>query len=350
MKHPLDLPDYTVEDLLQDSSFQHWVYKTNAAAEQKWNAFLTAHPEQKVIAEQAVLQLAGVTFTPKAISDTQMQESWQRLKHRLTFQESSLQLHPAKTKNHYSQHWSKWAAAIFLFCLGSTLFYFFAFKQRQQIYRTNYGETATLILPDSSTVVLNGNTTLRYAKDWRYDKAREVWLSGEAFFSVLQKPGKGNAQFIVHTPDVNVRVLGTRFNVTNRRQKTRIVLNSGKVCLSANKLTNEKVTETLKPGEMAELVSAEQKFTKRRVNPELYSSWTHKKLIFEATPLSDIVTLLEENYGFKVKMDDPKIVTRKITGEIYIDDVNTLLLALSTSFNLKLEKQGQRTLLITPNN
>ncbi|PSR56177.1 hypothetical protein AHMF7605_23065 [Adhaeribacter arboris] len=349
VKYPMDLPDFTIEELLQDSSFQHWVYKTDVAAEVKWDTFLAAHPEQLVVAEQAALLLAGISFTPMVIPEVQEQESWQRLKYRLAFQENAAPLQPVKITNRSYPQWSKWAAAVILFCLGSTLFYYAALKQKQQVYRTNYGETATLILPDSSTVVLNGNTTLRYMANWRSNESREVWLAGEAFFSVLQKPGRGNAKFIVHTPEVNVRVLGTRFNVTNRRQTTRIVLNSGKVCLSVNNSINEKVTETLKPGEMAELLPVEQKFTKRRVNPELYSSWTHKKLIFEATPLADIVTLLEENYGFTVKVSDPRIVTRKITGEIYIDDVNTLLLALSTSFDLKLEKQGRKTLLITPN-
>jgi ferric-dicitrate binding protein FerR (iron transport regulator) len=144
-----------------------------------------------------------------------------------------------------------------------------------------------------------------------------------------------------------VQVLGTSFNVTNRRQKTQVVLNSGKVNLCAKGPTEEHLTETLKPGEMAELIPSAQKFTKRQVNPEVYSSWTHKKLIFQATPLADIVTLLEENYGYQVQIADRKILSRTITGEIYIDNVNTLLVALSTSFNLKFESKDQRTLRIT---
>lgn len=340
------LDNYTLETFLQDPSFRHWVFKTDAAEQAKWDKLLTTQPEKQIIARQAALLLTGIPFAPVPISEAQVEESRQRLKHRLAFQNNATRTLSAVKKQTYS--WQRWAAVWVLVCISSGLFYYVNNKQSELVYHTNFGETTTLILPDSSTVVLNGNTTLRYAANWHSQKSREVWLEGEAFFSVLKKPGKGNAHFIVHTPDVNVKVLGTRFNVTNRRQKTRIVLNSGKVSLSSNKPAAQHITETLTPGEMAELVPAQQKFRKRQVNPELYSSWTHKKLIFEATPLAEIVTLLEENYGFKVKVASPDILTRKITGEIYIDDVNTLLVALSTSFNLKLEKQDSNTLLITP--
>ncbi|QMU29860.1 FecR family protein [Adhaeribacter radiodurans] len=343
----MNLPDYTLQDFLQDTTFPHWVYKTNPVEEQRWSAWLEANPDKKIVAQQAALMLIGISVVPTPIPDSQVQESWQRLKHRLAFQENAELLHPGKTTNRSYQQWSKWAAAFILFCLGGALFYYATLKEKQQIYRTNYGETATLILPDSSMVVLNGNTTLRYPANWNSRESREVWLEGEAFFNVLKKPGKGNAKFTVHTPEVNVQVLGTSFNVTNRRQKTRVVLNSGKVNLFAKGSAEEPLTETLKPGEMAELIPSKQKFTKRQVNPEVYSSWTHKKLIFQATPLADIVTLLEENYGYQVQVTDRKILSRTITGEIYIDNVNTLLVALSTSFNLKFENKDQRTLRIT---
>jgi ferric-dicitrate binding protein FerR (iron transport regulator) len=344
----MNLPDYTLQDFLQDASFSHWVYKTDTAAEQMWDALLAAHPEKKAMAHQAALLLTGISVISTPVPDSQLQASWSRLKHRLDSLDNTRRMlptqEPGKLKNTY---WPNWAAALLIFCLSSTFVYYLANKQKEQIYHTQFGETATIILPDSSTVVLNGNTTLRYAANQDFTKNREVWLEGEAFFSVLRKPGPRKVHFLVHTPEVNVQVLGTRFNVTNRRRKTRVVLNSGKVNLSTETPTKQPITATLKPGEMAELLPAQQKFKKSQVDPEIYSAWTHKKLIFQATPLSDIVALLEENYGYTVRVSDRKILTRKITGEIFIDDVNTLLVALSTSFNLKIEKQAQQTLRIT---
>jgi transmembrane sensor len=343
----MNLPDYTLQDFLQDASFPHWVYKTDVAAEQKWNALLTDYPEKKAMAHQAALLLTGISVIPTPIPDSQVQESWNRLKYQLAFPENTHVLSRHETSKLKYTYWPNWAAALILFCLSSTLVYYISNKQKQKIHHTQFGETATIILPDSSTVVLNGNTTLRYTAGQDFNQNREVWLEGEAFFSVLRKPGSRKVHFFVHTPDVNVQVLGTRFNVTNRGRKTRVVLNSGKVNLSAETHEKKPVTETLLPGEMAELSPAQQKFKKSQVNPEIYSAWTHKKLIFQATPLAEIISLLEENYGYTVHVSNQQILSRKITGEIFIDDVNTLLVALSTSFNLKIEKQSQQTLRIS---
>lgn len=331
----------TLKGFLQDPSFRNWAYKANIADQEKWDYLLEANPAKKEMAEQAVMLLKGIAFLPARVPEFQEKESWQRLKRRIALQDT---VAPVAMQPYTSKLRQCWTAALVILCSG--MLYYFIISGREQIYRTNFGETATLILPDSSTVVLNGNTTLHYNTHWHPNKRREVWLEGEAFFNVLKKPGQGNAHFIVHTPEINVKVLGTRFNVTNRRRTTKVVLTSGKVHLSAASQPEKAITALLKPGEMAELAHTQQRFHKSRVNPELYSSWIDKKLIFQATPLADIVLLLQENYGFKVQIADPQLLTRKIAGEIYIDDVNTLLVALATSFNLKLERQGY-TLRIT---
>ncbi len=341
----LNLPNYTLEDFLKDPSFRNWVYNTNAADKQKWDNWLAANAGQEATALRAATLLTGLAFNPTPVPELQVKESWQRLKHRITFQNNQAPVTRVQQYTPSRKYWQNWAAAIALAGICSGLLYYFGYQVREQVYHTNFGETATLILPDSSTVVLNSNTTLHYRANWQPGQPREVWLEGEAFFTVLKKPGRANAHFIVHTPQLNVKVLGTRFNVTNRRQKTTVVLNSGKVSLSAAPEPAKQITASLVPGELAELAPNRQTFRKRRVNPELYSSWTHKKLIFQATPLADIVTLLEENYGFQVQVTDAQLLSRRLTGQIYLDDVNTLLVALSTSFNLKLEKHGQKLLL-----
>lgn len=86
------------------------------------------------------------------------------------------------------------------------------------MYATQYGEQRVVELPDHSVVSLNANSTLRFRNDWsQANTLREVWLDGEAFFSVQKQEGAaGPAKFIVHTNDLDVEVLGTRFNVSNR--------------------------------------------------------------------------------------------------------------------------------------
>ncbi len=94
-------------------------------------------------------------------------------------------------------------------------------------YRTGAGETKNLLLADHSRVTLNANTSLKVSRNWFSGDRREVWLTGEAFFNIQKTPDR--QRFTVHTATLTVEVLGTKFNVTDRRRKTRVVLQEGKV-------------------------------------------------------------------------------------------------------------------------
>ncbi|QEC51383.1 FecR family protein [Anseongella ginsenosidimutans] len=98
------------------------------------------------------------------------------------------------------------------------------------LYSTGYGEQKHITLPDSSRVVLNSNSSLSFDNNWQPQEPRSVELSGEAFFSVVHTGN--NQRFIVNTPEgMEVQVLGTEFNVYDRRGIQRVVLNSGSVRL-----------------------------------------------------------------------------------------------------------------------
>jgi ferric-dicitrate binding protein FerR (iron transport regulator) len=114
-------------------------------------------------------------------------------------------------------------------------------------------------------VLLNANSQLRTPARWPAGARREVWLEGEAFFQVTKKgaaPGGGTdgARFVVHTGQVDVAVLGTRFNVTNRRGQTTVTLNEGKVKLEEGDLDGAVIME---PGELVRLGAAEPSCGKR---------------------------------------------------------------------------------------
>ena len=113
--------------------------------------------------------------------------------------------------------------------LGVSLWYAWL-AQSTSTYVTRYGETQTILLPDSSTVLLNANSRLTLSTDWT--DTREVWLEGEAFFRVrkikrITSPASAeHVKFIVRTDRLNVEVLGTEFNVRQRSEKTAVLLKS----------------------------------------------------------------------------------------------------------------------------
>ena len=88
------------------------------------------------------------------------------------------------------------AAAFTALLVVSSIFYFLL-KGQEVTHSTAYGQILHLVLPDSSRVVLNGNTSISYASHWEEGQEREVFLEGEAFFSV--KSGNSRQKFIVYS-------------------------------------------------------------------------------------------------------------------------------------------------------
>jgi len=228
--------------------------------------------------------------------------------------------------------WYAAASILFIAMIGYGTWYSLTLQQVQFI--TAYGEKREIILPDHSVVQLNANSQLTYKQGWNDEIPREVWLKGEAFFEITHSPGKGNAQFIVHTHDLDVEVLGTVFNVSERRGRTQVVLNSGKVKLTSHQAEQQLMME---PGELAELKKGERQFVKRSVNPIQYSSWASDKLIFDKTSFKEIVALIEDTYGYEVKTTVAELNEVTFTATIPSTDMDVLLSIVSESYDVEVE-------------
>jgi ferric-dicitrate binding protein FerR (iron transport regulator) len=227
--------------------------------------------------------------------------------------------------------------------IWTAVLFVFKFYNGPTIYTTKYGETKNIILPDGSTVTMNANSNIRYIDNWQQTHVREVWLSGEAFFDVLRKTEWKHAKFIVHTQNLNVEVLGTKFNVNNRRGVVKVVLNSGKVKLNQGNSTHADVV--MRPKDLVEFNGQNKAFVKKIVEPENYISWMNHKLIFNETPVSEIAQVLEDTYGMKVILKDPQVGNRKFTGSVPNKQISLLLNILSESLNIKITADKQTILM-----
>jgi ferric-dicitrate binding protein FerR (iron transport regulator) len=200
------------------------------------------------------------------------------------------------------------------------------------IIQTAYGEMRTVILPDQSEVILNGNSTLRYASNWEDRKDREVWVEGEAFFSV--KPSSVPHAFLVHTAsDMHVEVLGTTFNLIDRHGRMQVVLNSGKVRLHSNKTPEEAMI--MQPGDLVEYKEQVRTKVKNHTNTQRYSSWKRNSLQFENASFAELAQLLEDTYGVTVEIRDTSLLHQEFTGTVPSQQMDMLLEGLSQLFHLK---------------
>ena len=139
-----------------------------------------------------------------------------------------------------------------------------------------YGKRTNLTLADGSEVWLNSGTQLDFPSEFR-GKTREIHVDGEIYIDVAPNQ---QIPFIVHAQDMQIRVLGTSFNISAYRDdiKKTIVLVEGKVKVErgetqlAELLPNEKIDVT------------ENKVLKETVNTSEYISWKKGILEFNGTP------------------------------------------------------------------
>jgi ferric-dicitrate binding protein FerR (iron transport regulator) len=216
-------------------------------------------------------------------------------------------------------------------------FWWYSSSNRLHEIRTGFGEQRIVMLPDQSKVILNGNSILRYAPTWDENTSREVWIEGEGFFSVIHT--RNHQKFVVHgVNQLNVEVLGTKFNVNTRHCSSEVMLTEGKVKLELEG-ADDKQPLFLKPGELATVTDKE--LSSQSVNKQRYTSWVENKLFFERTPLRDISSLLKDTYGLNVTFSDPSLETRELSGEISATTIDEILYAISETLDLQVEKQGQ---------
>ncbi|QHT67994.1 DUF4974 domain-containing protein [Rhodocytophaga rosea] len=336
--------DYQLMDFVNDQFFVTWVRNPDPESDAFWQAWLEKHPDKQELLEQARELLSFLTFKtqqPTSEEQRQVKLAIKRSIHaetRLLTKSSTDNKPPVDRKPiHYWRPYYK----IVAFCTGilfwSAAFLLFKAGYTQKSYHTKYGETKTIDLPDGSTVILNANSTLHYSNDWQESRLREVWLNGEAFFQVRRKPHWKEARFIVHTNQLNIEVLGTTFNVNNRRGIVKVVLNSGKVKL--RHIDNDKDSLVMEPKDLVEFTDNKKPFVKKVVEPEMYTSWRHHKLIFNETPLKEIAQLLEDNYGRPVIIQDKELADRRFTGAIPNENVELFLTVLGESLNVDIQSK-----------
>lgn len=278
----------------------------------------------------------GLGFKPKSLSYDEIHDQWEALQARLHDGPAPLQRPPRPFRTLY-----RVAAALTGLTLLGLLGYWSHGKLTRSVHQTGYGQMVRLTLPDGSAVTLNANSSLTYPREWPGGQIREVWLEGEAFFHVRRQ--KQKTRFVVHTGKVRVEVLGTAFNVATRRGRTRVVLQSGRVKLEKAGRPGEAVL--MQPRELVEYAAGDRQFRKRAVDPEPYTAWQGRKMIFNDTPVEEVARQLEDTYGLRVTIADPELAGRQLSGEISTRNVDVLLSALAALLEAEVQRDGDQVTL-----
>lgn len=233
--------------------------------------------------------------------------------------------------------WQIAAVILTLLTLRAGLFYQQTWRMVE--VRTQAGETREWLLPDSSMVILNANSQLRYRKG----TPRQVTLAGEAFFKVRKKPATGE-RFMVQTPDLEVEVLGTSFNVNSRSGETAVFLEEGQVKLAFRMQALPPVIMT--PGEMVTYATGQDSFQRTRPVASLPTSWKDGAIILEMVPLREVLVRMEAVYAIRIELAQPAWAEREVTLAFPVEDLPIALRTLEEVLGQKIIPQGPNAYLI----
>jgi ferric-dicitrate binding protein FerR (iron transport regulator) len=328
-----DYQHFSAEEFTLDEYFREWLLQPTAEADEYWSTFLLQHPEKYQAVEQAKVMLRALQNSRPIDHPYQLESEWLLLNQHIGAYEQSQRQRHLQLVQRYS------LAACIMLCMIGGFWWLYA-QGKTTTYTTAFNETREVVLPDGSTVILNANSTLSFASDW--DSAlveRIVMLEGEAFFAVEEKEVRQGdttffAKFIVKTDQIEVEVLGTRFNVNNHSSEPQVALESGKVLVRNS--SGEALY--LVPGEIAAL--SENRLYKKNVETELITSWKENKLLFEETPVPEILEMIENRYGYKIIVKTDKLNDKVYTGSSPANDIDLLTYKLSRLYSLDIHKEG----------
>lgn len=193
-------------------------------------------------------------------------------------------------------------------------------------YCVNPGMTGTIILPDSTVVVLNGGSKLSYSKDFNH-KTRDVRLCGEAYFDVTKDT---KSPFIVRTGDnSSIMVYGTQFNVDAYDGDSCVAtLINGSIGFHYTGKYGQSKELRINPGQKLSYSKDSDSVRVCETSGESEIAWKDGRMLLASTPLSEILHILSKRYGVKFDVRDRKCLEYRFSGGYFT--MNSLERTLET--------------------
>lgn len=198
-----------------------------------------------------------------------------------------------------------------------------------------YGKKFQIQLSDGTNVHLNSGTSLKYPVQFKKGENREIFLTGEAFFDVAKDK---DHPFIVNAENLNVRVLGTRFNVSSYEEDAHadVVLVEGSVKMfpeGGDIKSNSGLL--LKPGYKGSFDKLSRSMTRKKVMTGVYTSWINGELIFRNMTFGNILKKLERHYNLAIENKNKVLEKETFNANFGNEPVEKVLEYLKTMYGIK---------------
>ncbi len=272
-------------------------------------------------AYQRILEVSGTMESP----EFDVEGAFTALKNKQILQGPKvIQLHPFRK-------FLRVAAAVAVLMIGS----YFYLNSLDPTIATQYAENKQIELPDASQVTLNADSRISYSER-KWDKERNVSLQGEAFFKVAK--GK---RFTVSTDDGVVAVLGTQFNVENRKGFFEVICYEGLVSV------HHEGSETKLPAGTSFLV-INGKVVESDAPSSTIPNWINKESTFKSIPLKFVLDEFQRQHNVMVKTENIDL-EQLYTGTFSNTNTDLALQSISVPSRIKFKLDGNKVLFYAEN-
>lgn len=199
-----------------------------------------------------------------------------------------------------------------------------------------HGKKFQVVLSDGTEVYLNSGTVLKYPVKFIAGLNRQVYLlAGEAYFDVVKD---AKHPFIVNADDMNVRVLGTVFNVSTYPEDSSIntVLIEGAVSIFGNDKKYDRATSLeLKPGFKASWNKTKNNISVEEVDTNIYTGWINGKLIFKNSQFKNIIKKLERHYNVTIINNNSKLDEKNYDATFDVETIEEVLNSFNKNYEIE---------------
>ena len=332
---------FELEEFLSDEKFQDWVLK--GSDKEFWTQWMLDHANKRPVIDEATFILKNISLKKNKLPVEHIDVRWSQLKKEIhNRQIMTADRSPVKKVVEIFNYkkWGRRAAVVSVLLLATIAGYQYLDNGDDQtiLYTTGYGEKSQITLPDGSHVRMNANTEIAVPVNWN-NSVREVEvLYGEAFFEIKKTPLASNPKFVVHTNEMDIVVLGTAFNVNNRRNKTTVALTEGKV----NLRTISNLEKVMNSGDIVSYIINEGSLINIEETQDFYLGWLDNSIILNNIPLGKVALLIEDHFGNEVEIHKESLKKRVLTGSVSDGDVNVVIKAIESSLNTKSTKVNNK--------
>jgi transmembrane sensor len=272
---------------------------------------------------------------PKDTDEKSLQHIYEKIEYHILLEEKS-ELKKRKLWNFYRQV----AAILLIPVIAFTVLYYLNVNEYRDLNKgwveinSPKGARTEFSLPDGSKGWLNSGSKLKYLPTFL--KNRTVELSGEAYFNVKHN----NSVFTVSVVDMDIRVLGTQFNVSAYPQDdfTEVVLATGKVEVKGKNCDLQKM---LLPDHKLTFISDDFKYKLQQVDTKLYTAWKEGFLKLDNETLAQAVNRIERWYNVNIVIEDEVLKGYRFKATFQDEPLEEVLrlIAITTPINYEIKKR-----------